>query len=516
MAELQLKDLFIGNTDAKNELLNSSKKEISAFREGFLMPDNVVLEHFFSGKRYYITGLKGTGKTALLRYISICVQDQLKASTAFVLFKSDIREEDRSNVVNMAEVIYRNNSDLNQYKDYERAWLLFLFQRIVKLSIENNILIFEEDSVWKQFKKYVQATLKTDNGNILFPRIKNGKVSLQTSLINSDFELEWPEQSDQVRDKRDVDFIQLVSKCESLFGSLSPNQRKLYLFVDELEVSFNTSKQYKRDIELIRDFVLAVNRINTISRQNGFGLYCITGIRKEVIAVTQSTGKEINKPISDFGINLRWQQSGGNCLNHPLIKIITRRLQYAERNLPKVDQSSSDRLFLKYFPPSINDKSIYEYILNKTWYRPRDIVRLLGIAQAQFPHENSFNQMIFEAINKDYSTECWTEQEEELLAKYPVDEIDGIKHLLMGIKCPFSIEEINLKANRGKDLYKGVEKLLSNHKLADILEDLFRIGIIGNTGRRSVRYSFRGDVGLLIEKNMTVHPALWNVLSITK
>ena len=86
----------------------------------------------------------------------------------------------------------------------------------------------------------------------------------------------------------------------------------------------------------------------------------------------------------------------------------------------------------------------------------------------------------------------------------------------MGIKCPFTLETIFEKASRARTMYSDVDQLFSKVKLADILEHLFRVGIIGNTGKNSVRYSFRGDEGLIIDKKMTIHPALWNVLSITK
>ena len=516
MKRLTLDALFIGNTDAKNELLTGSSQEVSSFKNGFLMPDNVVLEHFYSGKKYYITGLKGTGKTALLRYLSICVEEHLKAKSSFILFKTDVREEDRARIVHIADIISKNESIIGQYKDYERAWMLFLFQQIVKLSNKKEIHPFKDDSTWKQFSRYVLSTLNDSKKNGLFPKLKNGNIEIDASILKVGVDFEWSSDDVEKTGKKTVDFIRLVSDCEDLFSSLKAGTDKLYVFIDELEISLGTEKQYKRDVEMIRDLILSINRINTISRQNSLPLFIITGIRKEVLAVTQSTGKEINKPIADFGINLRWQQSGGSMSDHPLIKIIIKRLINAETSLPMIDRASADTIWDKYFPLTINEKPTYEFLLNKTWYRPRDIVRLLGLAREQFPHSTTFSHSIFDAINKQYSTDCWLEQEEELRAKYSVDDIKGIKHILMGIKCPFTLETIFEKASRARTMYSDVDQLFSKVKLADILEHLFRVGIIGNTGKNSVRYSFRGDEGLIIDKKMTIHPALWNVLSITK
>ena len=520
LKRLQLKDIFIGNTDAKNELLRGDEKEIKSFKSGFLMPDNVVVDQFTSGQKFYITGLKGTGKTALLRYLGICVQEQLKASIDFVLFKSDIREEERARLIHDTEVISKEEDSLSEFKDFERAWMLFLFQRIVKLFDERKISAFEEDSNWRQFRKLVLATLKDNNKNSLFPRIKKGRIGLRVVdkvEVGADVDFEWPdfkEQQEQKQKEKNVDFVQLVSQCESLFNVLKPGKDCLYLFIDELEVSFNTAKQYKRDVEMIRDLILAIYRFNSVARKKNYKVFCITGIRKEVLAATQSTGKEINKPIADFGINLRWQQTGGDRLAHPLIKIIIKRIQFAESNLQISGEKSSEQIWSEYFPAKINNTSTIEFLINKTWHRPRDIVRILGIAQQQFPNEKMFAQHVFEAINKDYSMACWSEQEEELQAKYSKEEIGGIKHMLTGISCPFTYDSISAKAQKAQSLYNDTEKMLKKYKLADILDHLFRLGIIGNTGRNANRFAFRGDDGLLIDREMTVHPALKNVLSV--
>ena len=76
MKRLTLKDLFIGKLDAKNEtLVNNKDKE--RFLDGFMLPENVNVESFLSGKRCFIVGLKGTGKTALLKYIKLKAEEKL-------------------------------------------------------------------------------------------------------------------------------------------------------------------------------------------------------------------------------------------------------------------------------------------------------------------------------------------------------------------------------------------------------------------------------------------------------
>lgn len=93
---LRLRDLQMGQTDAKNELINDTPAERKLFCDSFLMPENVRISDFETGRKYFILGLKGTGKTALLRYIDINLQDRGFASS-FILFKSDFKEEEIKN-----------------------------------------------------------------------------------------------------------------------------------------------------------------------------------------------------------------------------------------------------------------------------------------------------------------------------------------------------------------------------------------------------------------------------------
>lgn len=85
--------------------------------------------------------------------------------------------------------------------------------------------------------------------------------------------------------------------------------------------------------------------------------------------------------------------------------------------------------------------------------------------------------------------------------------------MLRGIKRAFSIVELEERNKRTRELYGSVDNLLSKHKLADILEKLYELGIIGNTGEK-VRYAFRGDDGLILTNKIKIHDPLWNYFAV--
>ena len=338
---LYLSDIFVGLTDAKNELLRGCSSDKDAFLSGFLIPENVSLNEFYRGRRYYVTGLKGTGKTALLRYLSMKVEEEQQASTLFILFKSEFTEEDRAKLSHTADIFSKSSDFSSQFKDYERVWIWFLFQRIVKICEERGVQLYEDNADWKQFRRKVLAAMDSSNQMAsIFPKVKQGKIEVSTKLLTVHIDFEPSEETSKERAK--IDFVSLVSQCEELFKKLRPSRDKLYLFIDELELSLGAKKKYQRDIELIRDMILAVYKLNSLSRKNQTGLYCIAALRREVHSATMSAGKEINKPVSDFGITLRWHQARDYTTDHPLIKIILQRLRYAELSLPEADRAHDD------------------------------------------------------------------------------------------------------------------------------------------------------------------------------
>lgn len=516
MEKLLLKDIFFGQTDAKNEFWADTEEEKETFIQGFLLPDVIDLYTFRDGKKFFITGLKGTGKTALMRYISLYLEREYNSNTHFFLFKEKITEDTKAKFTRGSDWISIRSGRNSDQKEYVAIWEWFILRKIVEICEEDSIELFKDDRSWRQFVSVVKAVkLEEKDRNHLIPNIIKGDIVVKTPVVevNVGGEVGLDENENTKKEEHRIRFVEYVSQVMGLFEKLTPGEKDLYFFIDEVELSYGEKRQYEKDIWMIRDLVLAIDAMNRVARSKWYKLFIITGLRSEVLDSTKSAGKEINKPIEDFGVNLMWQQSGEK-EEHPLIKIIHKRLLAAELNLPKKDRATEEKIWEKYFPSTINGIKTQEYILNKTWYRPRDIVRLLNIAKEQNPKANAFTGNMFEKINKDYSSKCWREQTEELQATYTKDEIDGIKNLLIGIKSPFGINEIRKKADAAKEFYASVETLLSKYRLSDILLHLYKVGIIGNTGE-TMHFAYRGDPDLILENPMKIHDALWNYLSVT-
>ena len=89
MGVVKIKDLYAGKPDAKDEI---NFEGMDTFIKTFVVAEHFNLESLIDGNHCFITGFKGTGKTALLFYL----EDKIKANdsvacTSYIFLKRNIR-----------------------------------------------------------------------------------------------------------------------------------------------------------------------------------------------------------------------------------------------------------------------------------------------------------------------------------------------------------------------------------------------------------------------------------------
>lgn len=515
---MNLSDIYLGTTDAKNELLTNSPEEMSRFKKMYVVPPSLIISKYINHSKYFITGLKGTGKTALLRYISIVLDEEKNTTSKFILFKSEVSEETKKDFTKASRIeeVIENSSEFDG-NDFENVWRWFIYRVISNMIIQGGIEPFQKNENLFNFHAIMRSERTEDKEKTLFskliPTIRKGNIEISKDpKLMLDFD--W-DSNGIAR----VNFNKIIQDVDSLFESLLPSLDGINIFFDELELNYTTKKQYQRDSRLLRDLIITIERINSISKKNGFKVCLFAAIRSEVLNSVESLGKEINKPLTDFGTDIVWNRAGVDSIQQPLLHIVEQRINNS-REEHGLDLLTPSELWESYFPKSIHHKKPQTYLLHNSWYRPRDIVRLLLSSQESYPENDVFTIQSLEAIRKRYSSACWVELTEELKAKYKSEEINGIKHILYGYVQISTIQEISSHAENVSRSYSETKSLLEKNSMTEILTDLYRIGVIGNctndgqTGKRRFRFSFRGDDDILLGQSIYIHNALKAHLSI--
>lgn len=308
-------------------------------------------------------------------------------------------------------------------------------------------------------------------------------------------------------------FIATIDEAEQVLSNVERTDVPYYIFVDELEAYYGELDIFKRDLCLIRDLIFTVKRINGLFKGISDNTKIICSVRTEIIKSISRfiVTKEMNKVISGFEVPLIWDYNNTTSFYHPIMQILLRRIAICEN----IDQINSKEIYKKWFPEQIHTIEPANYILNNSWFKPRDIVRLITSAQNSIESSSEcFSQAVFNACQKKYSLDSLAEICEEMRALYTSEDIDVIISCFTGFRSVFSISQLK----------KRIDSLYSNtilsKKFSEVIEDLYRLGFLGNylPVSQTYRWQHKGDDHVILsdEWRLMIHHALQSALSVGK
>ncbi len=515
----KIKDIYAGKPDAKDEI---ETEGMDPFFENYVVPSNFNINAITDGSGAFVTGYKGTGKTAILFYIEKYLRKKDDSTlSSFIFFKGDYSDSKKQEMEILAKrltsIISIGNDVVLSGTDFEYIWRWLFYSRIIKDNQDYNYGIFENNDSWIQFeKKMKQIDIGKRKGLSIPPKLSLSlpiSDTLTQATISPTFEIDFKD-SKMEESASYRTFIQIIDDADELFKNLKRTDIPYFIFVDELEAYFGDETVFKRDLRLIRDLIFTAKKMNMVFAQNKkVKTKIVCSVRTEIINAINRfvVTKELNKVISGFEVPLIWDYTNTNSYNHPIIKILTSRISYGEKKLG--NSLSEQEIIKKWFPEKIGSSDAATYILNNCWCKPRDIVRLITSAQNCLAAENdSFSQKTIDMSKKRYSQDSLTELKEELRALYSPEEINSIITCLTGFKRVFSIDELHQRVD------KYYPHIIAKKNLSDILSDLYRIGFVGNhiPETRFYRWQHKGDDGIILDGawKIIIHSALTSALSV--
>jgi hypothetical protein len=484
---MNIKNLEFGNIEGKEEFNNNNIED--------LYLDIFKVENVIKDKKYYIYGNKGTGKTSLLRYLKYKLEKQNK-NTVIILFK-DIKQN--ISIYSKFKKLISESNDIDMAT--KAFWQWFLLSLAVKennLNFNENNLIFNANSGF--FKKISYTLLSIIKGlKASYNHNNNLNIELDGNKIKSDEDISSLEEAG---DK--IEYLKKIIKEEL--------DNDFYILIDELETS-EISSTHKEDTILIKNLINSINFLNNINKK----LNLIVAVRTEIINNVYSTGDEINKLLESKGIEIKWFYDNYN-VNHPLIKMIIKKMRtsminFSKENEKLIRKTPDEDIFKRWFPEQLlkenkrGDNS--KILLNNTWLKPRDLVRFMNMLKKKAENDNFFKRKHYDEAVKEYSQKAWTEIKEELSASLNAEILKGIEQSLSNFKNKFTYNE----------LYIRLQKYINNNNIADIIELLYKIGVIGNNYKKDngsfvFKYYYRGDKYLDQDKEIEIHRALWKAFSL--
>ena len=515
MKEIKIKDLYAGKPDAKDEIYFEGS---DSFIKTFVVADHFNLDLLTKGNHCFITGFKGTGKTALLFYLDDKLKtDDMATCSSFIFFKEDYSDVRRSELQELSRRVLSSISvepgALTVTTEFEYIWRWIFLKQIVNDNEAYSRNLFVDDEYWVAFEKLVaQIKDPRDKRKILIPNKIKLSAPFKDPSTQTEVSPEIEVDFQNPTSKQYLDFVTLVDEAEKALFNVNRTDIPYYIFVDELEAYYGDAKVFYRDLYMIRDLIFTVKRFNTIfAKMRVPGTKILCSVRAEILTAISRfiVTKEINKVISGFSVPLNWNYTNSNSYAHPIMQILLKRIAVCS----EADDANSLELYRRWFPEKIHDLEPASYILNNSWCKPRDMVRLISAAQNSL-HNNdaSFSGIVFNDISKAYSEDSLQEIKEEMRALYTAEEIDTIVSCFTGYRTSFSVNDLKKRIQK---YYKGT---ILEEKFNQILNDLYRLGFLGNflPASKTFHWQHRGDPTLILsdEWRLCVHYALHGVLSL--
>lgn len=508
---ISFRDVYLGRPDASDEVAEDGYEK---FVESFIMPPSFDVDTFLSRGLCYITGYKGTGKSALLWYLKGVVERKNAALTEFISFKKDYSEIVRSRMSAQAQriaTVIASPTYKSGANDYEYIWKWEIFKKINEINGTNHSILFKNDDNWKSFKKTLQEIKKDAKITkyVLNPSI--GYNSTENSFSAQGF---LPQKEENL--EAYAHFVSLVSDAEQHFKKCKRTEKPFYLFIDELEAYYGDQEVFLRDLSMIRDIILVIKQINQVMRKdNQKNALVLLAVRTEIKnAINREIiSKEINKAFDGFEYQLKWNSNDTDSIEHPLFSILLKRIQMSEEETLTYNQ-----IYEKWFPikqsEEFGNKTVVSYLLDNTWNKPRDIVNMLKQINNLCPSDHYFSPALFMKIKKDYSTACKAEIREEMTSCYSSKEIEEIFTSLLNFKSIFTEDEFKTR------IQKNYPNSNWSQDVRQCIRNLYRFGILGNYSLVSQTHGwgYRDNESPIFEDDwqFAIHGALKPAFMISK
>ncbi len=506
---ITIKNIYTGKLDARNEVMKPNNN----FYKSFIIPPNLDIEDLINDDKFFIKGYKGSGKTALLYYLNNYLHEKDTSTiTSFIYFK-DYSNMQKASMNNVTEKFYNQTEEnvifdkktMVKEQSFIYIWRWIFFERLVSDNIQSNYSIFVKNEMWNNFEKTLRNITYERYGDKPDKFPKKLKISLGFAKFSLSSEMAFDSKSNC---EAYGAFVEIIDKAITYFNKLTKTETPYYLFIDELEAYFSDINLFKRDLTMLRDLIFVVKEINCVFISWGkvpIKIFC--SIRTEIINSINRfiVGKELNKVTSGYDVLLSWNFSNSNSYKHPIFQILLKRIALAEEK-DMFNENEQEKLFSKWFPEKMYGFDPVEFYLMQTWYKPRDIVRfLLSCHNSLANTKDCFDTFVYQQAIEEYSSESMKEVIEELNANYTPEEISQILLLFRGFKAQFSLKEI-------KNRIINIIPNYNMEKLNQLLNDLYRVGFIGNVESISGTYAWqhRGNDGPIIndEWKFVVHKAL--------
>lgn len=437
MAYNTTEGLYIGKPEAEAETVG----ENALFQQYF--QDFLHIETHVRNGSFIITGRKGAGKSAY----AVQLKEQAKQNESMFC---EMVKKDEFDLEAAMQSLQTMPSLAGEELKYEALFEWIILTRMVRMILEckQGAYIPEVRALREFYRK--NAGIVSINQYVVAEVLANKEVNF--SPLKKEFGF-----FSRVFGTKSIKapFYQMIVPLrDTLRKVLSMDiygGYKFYVLFDDLDVKFKLYNEV--DQNMLMDLVRIVRRYNT-EYFSASPLHILIFMRDDIAKRLSGVDCDKNKIFGSYEYCINWYEHDMAQKSEKLIllrQFLNRRLNVAFRQ-KGMSYNTSDPWLTLVGDNAIDGKTPFKYILDYTFYLPRDIISIfkdMGSKRYKLP----LSRDNIDKLLKEYSKSKKEEISDELTALYQKSEIDALFESLREISCGWNVT------------YDGVFQILRSHNL---------------------------------------------------
>lgn len=444
-------DVYWGPDEAKgDDKLNSYFIEIPEY--------NLIK----NGEYRYIIGRKGTGKTAIIEQLTNEIQGKHNYFYKYMSLKS-------FPIQSLRGMKDKSQGDKSQFVP---IWTFLILIEISKLLIQDQKAESSDDII--DLSQFIKANFPSNLGfheTVKTLESSENKISVLTKWLGlEDKSGTSKELLTQVHFQKANEILhQLINRINS--------QCTYFLFFDELDEGYTAGD---KSLNLLLLALLRSVENVYLELKNNLKIRPVLALRSDIFDNLEDN--DLNK-LDDYIINLRWTTESQS--KYSLYDLVNARIN-ASLNVEHPNRAWECVSFNNDPDLPSQIKSVWDFIYNRTFERPRDIVKYMKIC-GKFKYRGKLGFQAVKTAEIQYSEWFYKEFRDEIQSHLSIwqEATQAVMKLGKGV---FSLDEITKEMEKDSTIKSYL--VANNKSHSDILETLFDFGLIGNLSN-SNRWFFK-------------------------
>lgn len=493
--QITTKDLYFGALEAEGE--NVEGHRLTDYFEDYLK----VLDSLEFDKFIFV-GRKGMGKSAIAKYIKDSSDDKsLEDSYASLIKMGDC---------DLHNLIQGSAEDIADMHKYIFEWLILV--RIVQLIVQNDHgkLTVEYDKM-RKFLEINSGMVNIDQLQFV-SGAKNKGVEVTIGGVKHIFGGVLKKYIATNVDK--APFYKVIPALKEIVKIMLDypvnKDKEFWVLFDDLDKDFSIKSD--KDLDKVRDLLRVARDYNTtVFKDNNASVLIF--IRDDIRDKLKGDSNDTSKILGSYEVDLDWYDHNlytSNNLNEvPLKKLVDTRI---EKNFSRLNIEYSGDPWDYLIPIFVSSqgyggkKSSFKYLLDFTFYRPRDLMAfLLTLTKNEF--RIPLDKRSFRLAILNYIGELVSEIKSELRITLEKEEIN--------ILFDKVLYEISRNQNMSYlDLKELVNKEIDKVPSDEIIDLLFNYSLIVFNDENDYYYKYRKNFNLKYfnkeEMNISLPKAIYH------